>query len=232
MNWSEFYLICFVIGFVFSFVSFIAGGSHWHLHFHTHGPMAHGPVAHGGFHGHAGHAGHGGARAGAAHGKAGDGFFLVLNPVTIAAFLTWFGGAGYLLTRFSTLWFLSGVVIATIFGLAGAAVLFFFMSRVLMSEDENLDPADFEMPGVLGRVSVPIRQGGTGEIIYSQCGTRRTCGARSESGAAIPQGTEVMVTRYDKGIAYVQLWSDVAGEELPEEPDEISSEPSDRGGRQ
>ncbi len=208
MNWSEFYLICFVIGFVFSLVSFVAGGSHWHLHFHAHG----GPVAHGGFHG---HAGHGGARPGAA--KGGGGLFLALNPVTIAAFLTWFGGAGYLLTRFSTLWFLSGVVIATIFGLAGAAVLFFFMSRVLMSDDENLDPTDFEMPGVLGRISSPIREGGTGEMIYSQCGTRRTCGARSETGAAIAQGTEVVVTRYEKGIAFVRLWSELAGEEMMQE---------------
>jgi membrane protein implicated in regulation of membrane protease activity len=210
MNWSEFYLICFVIGFVFSLISFVAGGSHWHLHFHAHGVH----VGHGGFHGHASHAG---SRAGGAHAKAGGGLFLVLNPVTIAAFLTWFGGAGYLLTRFSTLWFLSGVAIATVFGLGGAAVLFLFMSRVLISDDEDLDPADFEMPGVLGRISSPVRAGGTGEIVYSQCGTRRTCGARSETGSAIPQGTEVVVTRYDKGIAYVRLWSEMAGEELAED---------------
>jgi membrane protein implicated in regulation of membrane protease activity len=203
MNWAEFYLICFVIGFVFSLVSFVAGGAHWHVHFH----------AHGGIHAHVGHAG---ARAGAGQGKGGAGLFLLLNPVTIAAFLTWFGGAGYLLARFSTLWFLSGVAIATVFGLAGAAVLFLFMSRVLMSEHEDLDPADFEMAGVLGRISSPIREGGTGEMIYSQCGSRRACGARSETGGAIPQGAEVVVTRYEKGIAFVRLWSELAGEDLVE----------------
>ena len=51
---------------------------------------------------------------------------------------------------------------------------------------------------------MPIRAGGTGELIYSQEGTRRVAGARSEDGAAIPKGAEVVVTRYEKGIAYVR----------------------------
>ena len=75
-----------------------------------------------------------------------------------------------------------------------------------------MDPADYEMTGVLGRISIPIREGGTGEIIYSQAGTRRTCGARAEDGGVIAKGTEVVVTRYDKGIAYVRLWSEMSGE--------------------
>lgn len=76
-----------------------------------------------------------------------------------------------------------------------------------------MDAADYEMVGVLGRTSLPIREtGGTGEIIYSQAGTRRTCGARSEDGGAIEKGTEVVVTRYDKGIAYVRKWEEMSGE--------------------
>ena len=55
MTWSDFYLICFAVGFCFSFFSFVFGGSRFgklHLpHFHGHGtghlPVAHGPVAHG-----------------------------------------------------------------------------------------------------------------------------------------------------------------------------------------
>jgi hypothetical protein len=60
-------------------------------------------------------------------------------------------------------------------------------------------------------VTVPIRAGGTGEIVYSQEGTRRSAGARSDSGAPIPRGSEVVVTRYDRGIAYVRLWEELAG---------------------
>lgn len=59
---------------------------------------------------------------------------------------------------------------------------------------------------------MPIRVGGTGEIIFSQAGTRKTCGARSEDGAAVEKGSEVIVTRYEKGIAYVRLWEEMAGD--------------------
>ena len=64
------------------------------------------------------------------------------------------------------------------------------------------------MVGVLGKLSIPIRAGGTGELVYSQEGTRRVAGARSEDGAAIPKGVEVVVTRYEKGIAYVRVWDE------------------------
>ena len=64
------------------------------------------------------------------------------------------------------------------------------------------------MIGAFGRLSIPIRAGGTGELIYSQQGTRRVTGARSDDGAAIPRGAEVLVVRYEKGIAFVRRWQD------------------------
>ena len=53
-SWSDFYLICFAVGFCFSFFSFVLGGSrfgrlhlpHFHGHSVAHMPAAHGPVAH------------------------------------------------------------------------------------------------------------------------------------------------------------------------------------------
>jgi hypothetical protein len=169
-------------------LSFVLGGLHWHgLHVHV---------------GH--HAGHG----------AGAGPHVsFLNPVTLAAFLAWFGGMGYLLSRFSGLGATLAFGAALLAGGIAAAIMFLFVTRVLISKEEDLDAADFEMTGVLGKTSVPIRAGGTGEIVYSQCGTRRTCGARSEDGSAVPKGTEVVVTRYEKGLAYVRIWSELLGEE-------------------
>jgi hypothetical protein len=91
--------------------------------------------------------------------------------------------------------------------------VFLFLSKVLISEEENMEAADYEMVGVLARVCSSVREGGTGEIIYTQMGTRRVCGARSDDGRAIAKGTEVVVTRYEKGIAYVRLWSEMSGDE-------------------
>jgi membrane protein implicated in regulation of membrane protease activity len=135
------------------------------------------------------------------------------NFITLTAFLAWFGGSGYLLTRYSSIWFLSGLGLAVFTGLVGGGIVFLFLSRVLISQEESMDPADYEMVGVLGRVSVPIREKGTGEIIYSQAGTRRTCGARGDDGNAVAKGSEVVVTRYEKGIAYVRLWTEISGEQ-------------------
>jgi hypothetical protein len=216
-SWSDFYLICFAVGFCFSFFSFVLGGSrvgrlhlpHFHGHSVAHMPSAHAPVAHApaaGGHGSNSPASDGGANAPRSTSVS------PFNPPVIAAFLAWFGGTGYLLTRFSAVWVGLGLLASVGSGLVGGGIIFLFLSKILISDQEFLDPADFEMVGVLGKLSVPIRVGGTGELIYSQAGTRRVCGARSESGEVIAKGTEVVVTRYEKGIAYVRLWSEMSGE--------------------
>jgi hypothetical protein len=207
MTWADFYLVCFAVGFCFSFFSFVFGGARTgrlHLpHAHVHGQAAgHLPTA--GAHGSA--SGRVGAAGTPAHESAGA--ISPFNFASLMAFLAWFGGAGYLLTRYSGLWVGFGLLASIISGLIGGGIVFLFLSRVLIRSDENMDPADYEMVGVLARVSSSIREQGTGEIIYTQMGTRRTCGARSEDGSAVAKGAEVMVTRYEKGIAYVQLWSE------------------------
>jgi len=225
MTWADFYLICFAVGFALSLISFLGGGTRWRLHLPHLPHGGHLPMAgHGvGVHTPVG-AGHAPVATGA-HGVAVKGPARVttdtslspFNFVTFTAFLAWFGGTGYLLTRYSTVWFAMGLGIAVASGLVGAGIIFLFLSKVLTSEDENMDPADYEMVGVLGRTSISIREGGTGEIIYSQAGTRRTCGARSEDGVAIAKGVEVVVTRYDRGIAYVRLWTEMSGEDVGED---------------
>lgn len=227
MTWANFYLICFVVGFAFSLISFLSGGMNWHFHVpHFHGGHLHfgGHVVHapGAGHAPAAHAGAPHAAAGGAGAKGGASAVRgpsvsPFNFVTLTAFLAWFGGTGYLLTRYSSIWFVVGLGIALAAGLLGGGIVFLFLSKVLTSEEEHMDPADYEMVGVLGRMSISIREGGTGELIYSQAGTRRVCGARSESGVAIAKGVEVVVTRYERGIAYVRPWTEMSGEEAQAE---------------
>jgi hypothetical protein len=203
MTWSDFYLICFVVGFLFSLLSFVAGG----LNIHGHWPHVHGLNFHSG----AGHAPAGDGSASHAHASPGQSVS-PFNFFTIAVFLAWFGGTGYLLTRYSTIVFALALAISTAVGLVGASIVFTFLAKVLMSPEAVMDPADYEMVGVIGRISSPIREAGTGEIIYSQAGSRRACPARSEDSAAIERNAEVVVTRYEKGIAYIRRWEEVSGE--------------------
>jgi hypothetical protein len=209
MTWADFYLICFAVGFCLSFFSFVFGGARTarlHLpHLQTHSGGTHLPAtAHG--------SGTAASSATTNHTPQSAGMS-PFNLVTLTAFLAWFGGTGYLLTRYSAVWVGFGLMASSAVGLIGGGIVFLFLSKVLISREECMDPADYEMVGVLGRVSSPIREGGTGEMIYTQMGTRRVCGARSDDGHAIAKGTEVVVTRYEKGLAYVRLWSELAGED-------------------
>jgi len=213
MTWADFYLICFAIGFCLSFFSFVFGGARSgrvHLpHFHGGAQLPSGPVGHAPVGG--GHVSPG-SSAGAVRGSQSGGIS-PFNFVTLTAFLAWFGGTGYLLTRYSAVWVGFGLLASIVSGLVGGGIVFLFLTKVLMSHEEFMDPADYEMAGVLGRVCSPIRAGGTGELIYRQMGTRRVCGARSDDGSAIAKGVEVVVTRYEKGIAYVRLWSEMSGDD-------------------
>ena len=141
-----------------------------------------------------------------------------INFGTIAAFLAWFGGTGYLLARFSTFWFLIGFAVACASGLVGATIVFFFLAKVLIRHDEELNPADYDMIGVLGTVSSNIRPSGTGEMIFSQAGARRAAPARSDDDVEIVKGTEVVVTRYERGVAYVRCWEDLTNSSLAATP--------------
>ena len=205
MTWSDFYFICFLVGFGLSALSFLAGSVHLHLpHLHVH---------------HGIHVGHTAGASGSGRigrlGRGGRSSLSIFNFATMSAFLAWFGGTGYILTRYYAVWFLITLVVATLSGMGGGSVVFWFIAKVLMKRDIPLDPADYDMVGVLGKLTISIRKGGTGELVYSQEGTRRVTGARSEDGSAIPKGAEVMVTRYEKGIAYVTPWEDPADELEP-----------------
>lgn len=196
MTWAIFYLACFLVGVTLSVLSFLGGT--WHLpHVHLHVP-----------HVHVAHSGHIPTPQGS--GQASGSEMPFFNFATITAFLAWFGGTGYLLTRYSTLVVTLVLVVSIVLGLVGAGIVFVFIAKVLLAHSRELDPADYDRVGVLGRVISPIREGGTGEIIFSQEGSRHTCGARSESGEALARETEVIITSYEKGIAYVRRWDEMA----------------------
>ena len=207
MNWADVYMFCFLLGFMLSLISLVIGvfnihipGLH-HVHFdhgHIHFDHAHGPD----IHIHTGHVPDESAAAGVSP----------FNFSTAMAFLAWFGGAGYLLTAWGKIGAMAVLAFAAMAGATGAAIVFAFLAKVLMRTDSTLYDSDYRMEGLLGHVSSGIREGGTGEIIFPQEGVRRTCGARSETGAAIARGTEVVITRYEKGIAYVRLWEEMANE--------------------
>ncbi|PYS41875.1 MAG: hypothetical protein DMG14_05810 [Acidobacteria bacterium] len=185
MSWADVYLICFIVGFTLSLISAFGGLVHLPHGHHGHVHMSH-------MH----------------HGHATGAAVSPFNFSTITAFLAWFGGVGYLLTKFSGLWLWLAFLFSLAGGLMGASLVFLFLVKVLLAHDKPLNSEEYEMVGMLGHLTSAIRTGGTGEMSFSQAGIRRSAAARSDDGVAIDKDADVIVTRYDKGIAYVRRWDE------------------------
>lgn len=199
--WEGFYFACFVAGLLLSVISLIGGMGHISWHFHP--PHVPGVP----------HVGH--LPQGVAHhpvgGSTSRGSATIpwWNAFSIMIFLCWFGAAGYLMTRYGS--FVASVVflLAAVCGMAGGAMIFWFLTRVLLPHERELTSEETSVMGVVGKVSCAIRAGGTGEVLYEQLGARRSVPARADLGEPIPQGEEVFVVRYEEGIAYVRRWEDL-----------------------
>jgi hypothetical protein len=213
MTWESFYLVCFVAGLLLSAFSLLGGLGHigWHIHTPHVPHIPHVPsVAHMP-HGvpQLGHVPQGTPAGSAVEGATVPWW----NAFSIMIFLCWFGAAGYLLTRYGSFVALVVLVLAGICGVAGGAIVFLFLTKVMLPHEHELTADETEITGAVGRVSAPIRPGGTGEIVYEQLGARVSAPARSEDGVPIQKQEEVCVVRYEKGIAYVRRWEEVLEEQ-------------------
>jgi hypothetical protein len=157
MSWESFFLICFIVGLVLSFVSMFGGFAHLHLHLGSHVGHVHGLHMARGSHG--GHA------------------FSAINGFTVTAFLCWFGGAGYLLERY-TGWIVPLILLGACFsGVFGAAILWAALFKFLVPHERLLTTEETEMAGM-------FRKAGPNEaiIVYGFRG-------RASSRAAAPSSS-------------------------------------------
>ena len=48
-------------------------------------------------------------------------------------------------------------------------------------------------------------------MMFTQDGVRKSAPIRSDDDTEIEKGTEVVITRYERGVGFVRRWSDLAG---------------------
>jgi membrane protein implicated in regulation of membrane protease activity len=212
------FLACFVFGALFTLASIVLGVA-GHGAAHVGHAQAHANI-HIGHHvdvglGHIGDSAVAGAHAGDMHGLRPEvphvetsRFTLpLLNASSVIGALTWFGAAGYVLVRLGD-WALPAVLVgALLAGAVGWYLVARFLGLVLAGERE-MDPADYRLEGTIGTVTVGIPAGGTGEVMFSMAGARRSEAARAVHGTPIPRGSEVVITAYADGFAAVQPWGE------------------------
>jgi membrane protein implicated in regulation of membrane protease activity len=204
------FLACFVFGLLFTLASvalgFVGGGAG---HF---GHVGHAQVGHAGHVGAAHAGGHDGTHA-AVHNGGGrlESSLPLLNASSVIGGVTWFGAAGYVLTRLSDWALPVALLAALIVGGLGWYVIARFLGLILKGEVE-MDPDDYRLEGTVAKLTVGIPAGGTGEVVFEKAGTRRSEAARALGGAPIGRGSEVVITSYADGFAIVQPWVDFVAE--------------------
>ena len=209
---ETFFLACFAFGALFTLVSVVLGlGGHGAAHLtHGHGLSlghGHGHVPGGDAHAHGAHVHAAGPHAHAEQQAAAHLPLPLLNFSSVVGAVTWFGAAGYLLVRLGAWAFPAILLGALLAGAVGWYLVARFLGLVLAGERE-MDPDDYRLEGTVGQVTVGIPTGGTGEVVVTKVGARRSEAARGIGGVAIPRGSEVVITSYADGFATVQPWNE------------------------
>lgn len=209
MEWiNGLYIGCFVFGLVFTVASFLLGNLADLAGLDGTPGFGH-DVGHAGHAGH-GHAGHSHVDSSHAHGQhnsdtdvaaGGLGWF---NFNALILFVTWFGATGFTLTALNLApWLVFGLAIVG--GIVGYFIILLFLQKVLYaSQTPFMRKSDYDLTGTVGKISSTIFEKGTGEIVFTKFGTRRSYPARSLDGAPISRETEVVVMRVENGIVYVE----------------------------
>src|SRR2546425_7192824 len=123
MTWSDFYLLCFFVGFLFSVLSFLGGATHIHLPARFHWPF------------HGGHHVGGMAGRGTMHARGGLSWF---NAMTIITFLAWFGGVCFFLFTHLRVWVVVALRIPGPSWLTGACFFFEFIAPVVEGKHSHI----------------------------------------------------------------------------------------------
>jgi membrane-bound ClpP family serine protease len=184
------YLGCFVLGLLFTTVSFFFG----------HIGLSDGHADIGGGHGDVGTGGH--AEAGFEH--SGMPGLSVFSPTVIASFVTAFGGFGMIFSHIqatSNVWV--SAPISLLGGLIIGAGVFFLFSAIFHKTQSSSESRVSTLLGHTATVITPIPPAGVGEIAYVQAGTRYTAPAREPNGVAIGNGRAVKITRISDSQFFV-----------------------------
>ena len=191
------------------------GHAHTGIHAGDAGHAAHAGHAHVAANGHDAHAAHahGDTAAGASGGASPwDAFRATLlgglNFYSVLTLILIFGLLGYLLHNFTDLGVVLTLFLAVALGVVCALAVGSLITRLVISlQSTTLTRESSQLEGRLGSVSMAIREGGIGEVIFTSArGARQSVGARSRDGVPIPAATEVVILAYADGIASVQPW--------------------------
>ncbi|MFC3750045.1 protease [Paenibacillus sp. GCM10012306] len=152
-------------------------------------------------------------------GSALDGIFDIvsvdfLNPTVLAGVVTVFGGAGILLTRYSTLD--DGPIVAlSLLTAAFMGVLLFLGFVKPMDKSQTSNGFSMrDLPGMIGEITVPIPAEGYGEIMVKFGAGNSLHTASSFDHRPLLAGLKVVVVDVNEGVALVTEFDEGRGVDI------------------
>jgi len=118
-----------------------------------------------------------------------------LSPITIATFITTFGGVGVLCLQLFGVGAPLSLVWAVVAGLGAAGLMYLFYSRFLIGSQASSELRRGELIGFHAEVTVPIGETAPGKVSFSTKSGRMSSMARSADGKPIPRGQFVEIVR-------------------------------------
>lgn len=192
MIWSGIallYFACLVFGFLTAFIGIIFGGM-------GHGGLDHG-IGHGGFDHGIGHGGDGFAHNADIHGIAGGSDNMpgasIMNTITIATFVGFFGIAGLLAVWVFKLDPIPSVAFAFPVSVVIAVVEFYLYVKVFIHAQASSEATMSDVLGCEAVVISGIPEKRVGQISYVVKGSRFTAPAASVDGEEIARGSKVRI---------------------------------------
>jgi membrane protein implicated in regulation of membrane protease activity len=118
-----------------------------------------------------------------------------LSPISIAAFVTAFGGFGLIATLGLAWNGVASVIVAVVGAIIVALLSHFLFFYLFIAPQVSSALTDHDILGHIGEVTAPIPGTSVGEIAFVSMGERHTATARSADGKDIPRGALVKIER-------------------------------------
>ncbi|MCC6442105.1 MAG: hypothetical protein IT210_01470 [Armatimonadetes bacterium] len=207
---------CLFTGVFFALIQMLLGGlghlgGHFHIgHFHFHPHFGHlhheghGGVSHAGGH-HAGTAPqetNGVHHAPHEYGEAEEGVS-PLNPMTLGAFITSFGGFGVIARSLGWSPAVS-TIFASCMAFVSAGMVFTLFVRFFVASQSSSQFRRIDLLGKKAQVIVSLQANRPGMIAFSIHGAKQTVPAITENGQPIEKGTSVEIVGIAGGSVYVR----------------------------
>jgi membrane protein implicated in regulation of membrane protease activity len=118
-----------------------------------------------------------------------------ISPITIATFVTVFGGIGVITTQLFDVSPGMSLVYSLLSALACSGLMYLFYSQFLIRSQGSSEMRRGEVVGMQAEVTVPIGESSPGQVAYRTKSGRMSSMARSLDGKPIPRGQFVEIVR-------------------------------------